>query len=231
MKFSFFDDIDRDIANWQASLVRQDNYDYVGDFRGKYFPKDIPVEKAKDKEYLRNYLTEKFYANGKVAVFREWLEMNVSASEVQADLETLMKQKFLVEDFSVYITVFGLGRYSMQENLFYVIYRGPERDRRERISAIYHELMHFLFHWHYWKYCREAKLSEREIHNFKESLTILLNFVLEKRGLPLDKGYALHEKLRKQWLLLYAENPDFPIFLEKAIILFKESLYNKSGLA
>lgn len=229
MKFVFYDDIDRDVANWQRSLGMQDNYDYVGDFKGKYFPKDIPIEKAKDKEYLRNYLAEKFYSNDKVVIFKEWLEMNVNVSEIHADLETLMKQKFLVEDFSVYITVFGLGNYSTKENLFYVIYRSPERDRKERISAIYHELMHFLFHWHYWEECKAAGLSEQEIHNLKESLTVLLNPILEKRGLPPDGGYPVHEELRKQWTSLYEKNPDFPAFLENAIPLYKESLMNSKG--
>ena len=53
---------------------------------------------------------------------------------------------------------------------------------------------------------------------------MLLNPILEKRGLPLDVGYPGHEALRKQWTALYAENSDFPIFLEKAIPIFKESI-------
>jgi hypothetical protein len=66
MQLIFREDIDRDIANWRASLAMQKNYNYVGEFKGKYFPKDIPLEKADDKEYLRNYPQERFYANGKV---------------------------------------------------------------------------------------------------------------------------------------------------------------------
>ncbi len=66
-------------------------------------------------------------------------------------------------------------------------------------------------------------MSESEIDNFKESITVLLNPILEKRGLPLDGGYPIHEELRKQWAMLYGENPDFPGFLEKAIPLYKES--------
>ncbi len=224
MQLIFREDIDWDVKNWQASLVMQKNYNYVGDFKGKYFPKDIPLEKADDGEYLHNYLQERFYANGKVAVFKEWLEANANAAEIQRDLETLMKVKFLAETFSIYITVFGLGNYSSQENLFYVIYRSPERDRKERIAAIYHELMHFLFHWHYWNQCKEAGLSEDEIQNLKESLTVLLNPILEKRGLPADSGYPVHEALRKRWMALYEENPDFPRLLERAIVLYKESL-------
>jgi hypothetical protein len=224
MQLIFREDINRDITNWQASLVMQKTYEYVGDFKGHYFPKDIPLEKAEDREYLRNYLQEKFYATGKITIFKEWLEANANAEEIQSDLIELMKGKFLAETFLIYITVFGLGNYSSQENRFYVIYRSPERDRKERISAIYHELMHFLFHWHYWDQCLAAGLSDQEIHNLKESLTVLLNPILAKRGLPLDNGYPVHAELRKQWTTLYEENPDFPAFLEKAIPLYKESL-------
>ena len=38
-----------------------------------------------------------------------------------------------------------------------------------------------------------------------------------------DGGYPVHVELRKQWTVLYRENPNFPAFLEKAIPLYKES--------
>lgn len=222
MKLIFCEDIDRDVENWQASLATQSNY--VGDFKAKYWPKDIPLEKAEDKKYLREYLAERFYSTGKVAIFKDWLETNVNANEIQADLEVLMKKKFLAEVVTAYITVLGLGRYWTQGNLFYVIYPDPRWGSKIRITNIYHELMHFLFHWHYWDQCLAAGLSEQEIHNFKESLTVLLNPILAKRGLPLDNGYPAHAELRKRWTVFYEENPDFPKFLEKAIPLYKESL-------
>jgi hypothetical protein len=224
MQLIFREDIDRDVENWQASFAMQGNYSYVGDFKSKYLPKDILPEKTEDKEYLYEYLRERFYSNEKVLVFKEWLSVNVNATEIQQDLKKMMERKFLAEEISAYITVFGLGNYYVQGNMFFVIYRSPERDRKQRISDIYHELEHFLFHWHYWDQCKEAGLSEQDIHNFKESLTVLLNPILEGRGLPPDGGYPVHEELRKQWTMLYGENPNFPAFLEKAIPLYKKSL-------
>jgi len=219
MQILFIEDLDRDVKNWQESLAEKN--DYVGDFKAKYLPKDIPLEKTKDEEYLRGYLRERFYKTGKVADFRDWLEANTNIAEMQKDLEELMGKKFIMETMTAYITVLGLGSYHIKENVFYVIYRSPERDRKERISGIYHELMHFLFHWHYWDRCRAAGLSDQDVHNFKESITVLLNPILAKRGLPLDKGYFVHEELRKQWVLFYEENPNFPIFFEKALALYK----------
>lgn len=223
MKLLFIEDLDSDVKNWQASLATKN--DYVGDFKAKYLPKDIPPEKTEDEEYLRGYLRERFYKTGKVADFRDWLEANTNITEMQQDLEELMGGKFLREVITSYITVFGLGRYHVQGNMFYVIYRSAEHDRKERISSIYHELMHFMFHWHYWDQCRAAGLSDQDVHNFKESITVLLNLILAKRGLPLDKGYSVHEELRKQWMRLYEENPAFPIFFEKALALYKNQIH------
>jgi hypothetical protein len=228
MQLVFCEDIERDIENWCSSLATQNNY--VGDFKTKYLPKDILLEKISDKEYLREYLDERFYKTGKISEFRKWLEANTNSTEIQEDLEKLMGEKFLSETITAYITALGLGRYHVQGNLFYVIYRSPERDRKVRITNIYHELMHFLFHWHYWDQCREAGLSEQEINNLKESLTVLLNPILEWRGLPPDGGYPVHEELRKQWTVLYGENPNFPTFLEKAIPLYKDSLAKEQKL-
>jgi hypothetical protein len=84
--------------------------------------------------------------------------------------------------------------------------------------------MHFLFHWHYWDQCREAGLSDEAIDELKEALTVLLEPILKKRGLPPDGGYYIHKELREQLAKLYEVSPDFPVFIEKAIIIYRESL-------
>jgi hypothetical protein len=50
---------------------------------------------------------------------------------------------------------------------------------------------------------------------------VLLNPILERRGLPLDNGYSVHQEFRKKWTSLYEEYPDFPIFFEKALAIYK----------
>jgi len=60
-----------------------------------------------------------------------------------------------------------------------IIYR--ENNIKKAASGIYHELMHFLFHQNYWKFCQKERLKENKIHILKESLTILLNEILEKK--------------------------------------------------
>lgn len=53
---------------------------------------------------------------------------------------------------------------------------------------------------------------------------VLLNPILAKRGLPLDKGYPIHQEFRKKWTSLYEEYPDFLIFFEKALAIYKNYL-------
>ncbi len=194
MVLKFIEDIDRDVKNLQSSLVSQSSYAV---YPMKYLPKDIAQEKLNDAEYLKEYLSKRFYETGKVSEFRDWLIKNVNSSEIQSDLEELMRKKFKAEDIKAYITIFGLGRYNFERNLFYIIYKDPEQERKIRISNIYHELMHFLFHIYFWEEYEKADLSEPQIHDLKESLTVLLNLILEKLGLPPDNGYPKHQELIK----------------------------------
>jgi hypothetical protein len=218
MKLLFSEDIDRDMRNWQDSFNRES----YGIQWKEFLPPSMTVEEVLGDNFLRNYLEKEFYKSGQVSDFRKWLEEHVVADQIEEDLIVLMQKPFLSKEIAVQITTFRRSPYNVLGNSFFLTRRTYKREIS--VGMIYHELMHFLFHWHYWDQCKKAGLSEQEIDNFKESLTILLNPILEKRGLPLDVGYPGHEALRKRWAALYAENSDFPIFLEKAIPIFKESL-------
>lgn len=217
MILKFIEDINQDVKNWQSSLARHSNYvtDPI-----KYLPKDIVQEKLNDAEYLKQYLSKKFYESGKVSKFRDWLIKNANSLEIQNDLEGLMGRKFKIEEIKAYITIFGLGRYNVELNLFYIIYKNSEQEREIRISNIYHELMHFLFHIYFWEKCQKAGLSEPQIHNLKESLTILLNPILKKRGLPMDNGYLKHQKLRVELKELWGKDDwIFENFLNEVLVI------------
>jgi hypothetical protein len=217
MKFIFREDIDRDARNWQRAVEAKTH----GIEWKRFLPASISLDEVKNAAFLREYLKREYYESGKIFDFREWLKKNVFADQVEEDLVTLMGKPFRFDLVTIYLTTFHRAPYNPEDSSFFLF----EQPRRERsVATIYHELMHFLFHWHYWDQCRKEGLSDSEIDNFKESITVLLNPVLEKRGLPMDGGYPIHEELRKKWTALYRENPDFPMFLERAIPLYKESL-------
>jgi hypothetical protein len=218
MQLIFHKDMDRDVWNWQDSFSRES----YGIQWKQFLPPTMTVKEILNDAFLRDYLEKEFYKSGQVADFKKWLEERVAADQIEEDLTALMRQPFLSEKIAVNITTFHRAPYDVPGNSFFLMRRTYKREIS--VMMIYHELMHFLFHWHYWDQCKNAGLSEREIDNFKESLTVLLNPVLEKRGLPLDSGYPGHEELRKQWTILYKANLDFPVFFEKALILHKASL-------
>ncbi len=217
MKLIFCESLDRDIWNWQTAVMATS---YGIDWK-KFLPEGVTVENVGDKKFLRQYLEKEFYDTRKVSDFKQWLEKNVLGNQVEGDLISLMQKPLRSESVKIYLTTFHRAPYDPDEPSLFLFDRSP----RERCATtIYHEIMHFLFHWYYWEQCEAAGFSNQEIHDLKESLTVLLNPILKKRNLPLDNGYPMHQELRKKWTALYEENPNFPVFLEKAIPLYEESL-------
>lgn len=214
MKLNFIKNIQLDIKNWQNAVEAQG---YGVDW-AKYIPPDLSIECVKNNECLTNYLKNKYYNSGDIDLYIEKLKKDVDSSEIQNDLEFLMNQKFPDKiKISVFITTFQRCPYNIKENFFYLRYRIDDENFKKSTTNIYHELMHFLFHRYYWQRCRNTELKEDEIHNIKESFTVLLNSILIKRNLPIDRGYKVHQKLREEILKFWQENNDFEFVLEKII--------------
>jgi len=214
MKIRVEKNIDKDISNWQRSLSAKS----YGVNWGRFLPEDISSAEVQDNNKLKEYLEKRFYSNGKVDKFVTWIKQHINASEIQEDLEGLMGKPFLQDKVTIIVTTFSRAPYSVEGSLFYIIFRDAVKKERT-ISGIYHELMHFLFHKHYWQQCEKADLSETEIHNLKESMTVLLNPILAKRGLPLDKGYDAHQKIRGELEKMWEddEEKNFEKFLTKVL--------------
>lgn len=220
MKLEFIKDIKKDVQNWQ-NAVEAHGYgvDWV-----KYIPNDLSIECIKTNDCLINYLKNNYYDTGLIDAYLKKFKKEVDILEIQKDLEFLMNQKFPDEiKIRVFITTFQRCPYNTKEKLFYIQYRAGE-NLKKSITNIYHELMHFLFHWHYWGKCQRVGLKENQIHDIKESFTALLNPILIKRNLSIDKGYKMHQELRNKILKFWQDNNDFEIVLEKII---KEIIKNK----
>ncbi len=215
MELQFIENIERDIWNWQNAITANS---YGIDWK-KFLPEDISIENVRDNEYLKNYLERKYYQSGKVSEFKDWLGQNVNSSQIQVDLETLMDKKFPSGNIKVFITTFRRAPYNVKQNFFYVVLIWNESKRKKSIPVIYHELMHFLFHIHYWDMCQKAGLSDTQIHILKESSTVLLNPILEKRGFPISSGYANHQEIRAKLKKIWDKEKNLKLFLEKVIRL------------
>lgn len=216
MKLQFIEDIERDIKNWQNSVAVKS---YGVDWK-KFLPDDISVKKVYNDKYLKNYLGKKFYRLGKIFEFRNWLEHNVNFIRLQKDLEILVGKKFPSKTIKVFITTFHRAPYSFEKSFFYIIWRNS-KNREKAITNIYHELMHFLFHWHYWDLCKKAGLSETQIHVLKESLTVLLNPILKQRELPIDFGYPSHQEIRAKIKEMWRNAKNFDLILKQVQKILK----------
>jgi hypothetical protein len=210
MIIRFIENIERDIQNWQNSVIAKS---YGVDWKN-FLPKDIDIKDVKDYKFLKEYLNKNYYEKGEVSIFKNWLENNVDSAEIQTDLQGLMGKKFF-KDVNAFITTFHRAPYDVTESFFYLILR--DTNRKRSITNIYHELMHFLFHIHYWEICKKAGLSETQTHDLKESLTALLNPILKRRGLPLDFGYPNHQEFRASLEKLWNKGENFEIFLKKVL--------------
>jgi len=79
-----------------------------------------------------------------------------------------------------------------------------------------HELMHFIFHKHFWNFCEKRGLSWKQIWDIKESMTILLNIefssiLFEEK----DCGYPEHKKIRTFIKKTWPKRDNFKDFLTK----------------
>lgn len=202
----------KDIQNWQESIEKSNyNVNWI-----KFLPENISLDCARSNACLENYLNIN-YPENKILNFINSLNNLVNAEQIQNDLEDLLNAKFTADDFKIFITTFHRAPYNVERNYFYLICR--ENNAKKAVSGIYHELMHFLFHQNYWGYCESKGLDDEKIHILKESLTILLNKILEKRGLPLDKGYMAHQELREKIKNCQKNSKNFKKLLEEIIKL------------
>ncbi len=212
MKFEFIENIERDMENWRKSVLSTGH----GVMWKEFLPKDFLIEQIGDDNYLKNYLEKNFYTSDEVSNFKDWLENNTDASQIQKDLEILMDKKAPFEKVKIFITTFHRAPYNFNDGFFYLIYRNPN-NRKRAITNIYHELMHLFFHKYYWEICEKAGLNYKKTDFIKEASTVFLNPILEKRELPLDKGYPIHQKTREKMAEIWQSNQNFSFVLEEII--------------
>lgn len=210
MKLIFIEDKKQDIKNWQESVKRQS-------FGVKWIeklPNDITLECVNDSDCLDRYLENKYYSTDRIKKSIVELSKLLNANQIQHDLESILQCKFKTNTYQVVITTFSRAPFNLKECRFFIILR---KDIKRMITTIYHELMHFLFYQNYYELCKNKGLSDSQINDFKEIITVLLNEILSKRNLPLDNGYPIHRELRAKVLQIKNNEKNFNNILEQII--------------
>ena len=91
-------------------------------------------------------------------------------------------------------------------------------NQSNQIYVVAHEFMHLQFiHW-YKKYCLDKGLTKKEFWHIQEAITFLLNEPEFNNVIVFqDKGYRIHQELRKKLKRIWKKNKDFNNFLNEVI--------------
>ncbi len=86
-----------------------------------------------------------------------------------------------------------------------------------------HEIMHIFFHKQWWVFCSERGVTDKNIWDVKEAVTVLLNLWFKNQIIHTDWGYKEHTQLRKNIIQWFLDSRDFKTTLEKACDYIKEN--------
>lgn len=190
MKINLISDLDRDIKNWQESVISKS---YGIDW-ASYLPSDIKLSAVKNTNKLREYLQEKYYGNGKIDEFIEFIKNSIKDIDIEGEQNQIFGTNINLGEIKIYVTTFHRAPYDTEDNSFFIIYR--DHGCLDTVTGIYHEINHLYFHRLFDEFFNTTKVSDEQAQDIKESFTVLLNPYLDKHGFPLDDGYDIHKKLR-----------------------------------
>ncbi len=210
-------DYQKDAKNyWQA--VNFQSY-------GKSWQNSIPLKiqqeiKGKSweesKSFLFNYLKE-FYKKQdkklKLAI-KQFSEIwKAIEKEYFKRLIKITKRKIYRNQFIAYLTTIDRCPYDSKENWFMVnLFSSGLR----MCQTAGHELMHLQFH-HYFEKDLINKMGREKFGEVKEALTVLLNEEFKDLWIVEDRGYEIHQELRKKILEQWGKKKDFDELI-KAIV-------------
>lgn len=170
------------------------------------------IENDLKKEYKRKVMKAEMQA-----LEKSWLLIEKKYFET---LSTITDKPIFTDKFDCFFTTGFMCPYSEKENWFMV---SMWHSIPFSITTICHEIMHLQFLHYYRSYLKKKGLTNNQIEDLKESLTVLLNGVeFDSVILSQDNGYPEHDKLRKKLSDVWSKNKDFKNLLDEAIIFIKK---------
>lgn len=123
-------------------------------------------------------------------------------------------------DHGVVIACFiNTSPYSMDNYQKGYISVSIRRDTSQKmIGTVIHELSHFLFRKHYTDFCRKISCTNDEIEDIKEILTVINNDVFPTIN---DKGYEVHQNLRKNALEMWRNKKNIQSIITESLKLLR----------
>jgi len=223
LKFGF--DKERDLQNiWGTCNGGSTWYDFskrmpeevVGFCKGKSFKEAKPKILA----YYKDAYDSKFIPVFLNSIENAWM---IVENEFYKRLKNITGKDFVKKEVVVYLTFATRCPYNYDGgnnngDWFMVSFWS---DLYDAVSTIAHELMHFHFFDNYAEEVVE-EIGEEKMEDLKESLTVFLN--LEFRGLwmSFDRGYDVHQDLRKFISDEWEKEKDFDLLLKKCVEYLKK---------
>ena len=224
---------DWELKNWHDSCLKNVTYDPLG--KQKWDLGGIPreVEEIIEKDETEEIIKEKIKD-----IFDQFVKTS-KASHITQDITERAKKRWdevgqkcffalsKILDIPIgefeqnYYAYFTFGRRCpFYENKFMF------NQFSDFPNTASHEIMHIEFLKKYKQYCLNKKLTETQIQNLKEILTVLLNEDLVDYLYLTDRGYDSHKQIRKEVLKIYKDHKKtkqgFTTFLDKIIDLLKD---------
>jgi hypothetical protein len=220
-KYTYKISVDKnaDMWNWWNAAQNETGYGKTwGDYL-KYTAKEIYGEiKGKNKReafaILRPFLDRLYKTNNNFQASKNKLEKNLAKNFDQAcvALEKITGKKLYFQEYKLYLTTFPRCPYNPDEGSLYV--RDNDGDP---IGGFMHEVLHFQMH-NYWEKNPKSsvsKLSEKDFHDLKEALTVVLDEDLVPAIIKKpDRGYDMHQEFRKILHKHWQEHHDFDKLVE-----------------
>ena len=212
----------KDIKNWRDWCNRISYwFDRTKNINPEYFDliqklKNITLEES---YYIMDDFIDKLYNEKKKEIeltieyanlhFQKWFQ---KACEC---MEKITGNPLYRNDFTIYLTSFPRWPYNYEEWYLLIPFFW---DVHKYIWIFLHELQHFQIHAYYSDIF--ADISNKQFHDIKEAMTVILNVECSEFLIKDDKWYPNHQKLRENILKYRLKNHNF----EKTLKFAKKQL-------